>query len=98
MAIPTNIYFKDYLKAVPILAARRGYLLKSYRKDGSAIRFELFRSQTGTIPEGAIPEKMWVVHESQKIRRIFSDDLKKACKELGVTKKDFDDLIRNKFK
>lgn len=93
MAIPTDIDFKDYLKAVPILAIRRGYLLKSFRKDGSAIRFELFRNETDTVPE-----KMWVVHESQKIRRIFSDDLKKACKELGVTKKDFDDLIRNKFK
>jgi len=98
MAIPTNIYFKDYLKAVPILAIRRGYVLKSYRKDGSAIRFELFRSETETIPEGAIPEKMWVVHEDLKEKKIYSDDLKKACKELGVTKKDFEDLIRNKFK
>lgn len=93
MAIPTNIDFKDYLKAVPILAIRRGYLLKSYRKDGSAIRFELFKNETD-----AVPERMWVVHEDLREKKIYSDDLKKACKELGVTKKDFENLIRNKFK
>lgn len=93
MAVPTNIYFSDYLKAVPILAIRRGYFLKSYRNDGSAIRFELFKNETDTVPE-----KMWVVHEDLKEKKIYSDDLKKACKELGVTKQDFEDLIRNKFK
>ncbi len=93
MAIPTNIDFKDYLRAVPILAIRRGYILKSFRKNGSVIRFELFKNETDDKPE-----KMWVVHEDLKEKKIYSDDLKKACKELGVTKKDFDNLIRNKFK
>ena len=93
MAIPTNISFKDYLKAVSILAIRRGYILKSYRKDGSAIRFELFKNKADDKPE-----KMWVVHEDLKEKKIYSDDLKKACMELGVTKKDFDDLIRKEFK
>lgn len=93
MAKPTNIDFQDFLKAVRILAVRRGFLLNEERKKGSAIRFELFKDKNDTKPY-----RMWVVHEDLREKKIYSDDLKKACKELGVAKEDFEDLIKNKFK
>ena len=43
MSVPTNIDFDDFLKAVPILANKKGFECKIYSKDGSAIRFELFK-------------------------------------------------------
>ena len=93
MPVPTGIDFKDFLKAVPILARKKGFIPKFYPTRGSAIRFELFNNKTDTEPA-----KMWVVHEDKREKKVYSDDLKKACKEIGVSKKDFEDLIKRKFK
>lgn len=93
MAVPTKINFKDFVKAVHVLASRNGFLCKYFPTKGSERRFELFENK-----EDEAPAKMWVVHEDRKTKRIYSDDLKKACKEIGVTKKDFESLIANKFK
>lgn len=93
MAVATKISFKDFLKAVPILAERSGFLCRYFPTKGSKRRFELFRTK-----DDEKPTKMWVVHEDLKTKKIYSDDLKKACKEIGVTKEDFEDLITNKFK
>lgn len=36
--------------------------------------------------EDKVPIKMWVVHEA---KYIYSDDLKKTCANLGITKEEF---------
>lgn len=93
MSVPTNILFNDFFKAVPILAAKQGFVCKVFRGTGSAIRFELFKHEGDTKPFN-----FWVVHEDKKEKKIYSKDLKKACNALSVSKKDFESLIRNKFK
>jgi hypothetical protein len=93
MIVITNINFKDFLKAVLILAKGNGFFCKYFPTKGSAIRFELFNKK-----DDREPVKMWVVHKDLKTKKIYSGDLKKACKEIGVMKKDFENLITNKFK
>ncbi len=93
VAIPTNIKFSDFYKAVQILAVRKGFSCKPYKgKKASAFCFEFFKDNN------EIPVGVFCVHEDKQAGVIYSDDLKKACKQLEVDKKDFELLIRNKFK
>jgi len=92
VSIPTEIDFDDFLKAVDVLAKSKDLVCKMSRGTGSAIRFDLFRNGE------RVPFQMWVVHEDKKERKIYSQDLKKACRALGTTKKDFKELISKKFK
>ncbi|KKU93919.1 MAG: hypothetical protein UY26_C0003G0067 [Candidatus Jorgensenbacteria bacterium GW2011_GWA1_48_13] len=91
MAAPTDINFDDFYEAVKSLAAQKGFICKPYKgKKASAICFEFFRDGENK------PFEIFCVHEDKKNRVIWSDDLKKACKALGVTKKEFIDFTKNK--
>ena len=54
---------------------------------GSARRFEIFTKKSGVVPE-----KMWVAHED---KTVWSEDLKKALFNLGVTKKQFQEIVNS---
>ncbi len=90
---PSRINFKDFVKAVVVFAVEKGFHCKYYPTSGSARRFDLFHKR-----EDEVPFDMWVVHEDLRERKIYTQDLKKACDKLGVTVQDFEDLIKNKFK
>ena len=93
MAVPTRIKFDDFYKAVQILAVAKGFSCKPYKgKKGSALCFQFFKD------DNEIPVGVLCVHEDKHINVIYSDDLKKACRQLGVDKSDFELLIKNKFK
>lgn len=92
MAKPTRISFKDFYKAVQILAVQQGLDCKPYKgKKASAICFEFFNRGQKTIIG------VFCVHEDKREKVIYSDDLKKACDQLGVTKKEFEDFVKNKL-
>lgn len=86
MPVRTNIKYKDFLKIVAKLAIKNFGKYRIIPKSGSARRFELF-----TDEEDTIPCNMWVIHED---KYIYSDDLKKACTNLGVTKNEFEKLVK----
>lgn len=93
MAIPTRIAFDDFYKAVQILAVKKGLTCKPYKgKKASAICFEFFEQGRG------IPRGVFCVHEDRKRKVIYSDDLKKACIQLKMTKKEFENFINNGFR
>ena len=93
MPIPTRIDFDDFYEAVQILAVRKGLSCKPYKgTKASAVCFRFFK------PEEEIPVGVFCVHEDKRSKVIYSDDLKKACKQLGVSKKEFEDFIKNGFK
>jgi len=93
MSVPTNISFKDFVKAVKILALRDFERCEvDTSKRGSQISFMLFRKDVD------VPVAMWAAHEDLREKKVYTLDLKKACDNLNVTKKDFEVLIRNKFK
>ena len=75
--VPTNIKFKDYLKAVKLIVAKKFDEFSYVSKSGSARRFELRSGEKIT---------MWVVHED---RYIFSKDFKQTLSNLGVTEDEF---------
>lgn len=77
MPVPTNIKFKDYLKAVKVIAEGKFDKISYIKKSGSGRRFELRRGNKIT---------MWVIHEE---RYIYSKDLKKTLEKLNVTEKEF---------
>ena len=78
----TQIKFKDFLKVVKTCANKKFAKFNIIQKRGSAIRFELFNNKNDEVPS-----KMWVVHES---KYVYTDDLKKACDNLEVTKEEFE--------
>ena len=93
MAIPTKIKFSDFYKAVQILAVNRGFSCKPYKgKKASAICFQFFKENAN------VPVAVFCVHEDRHTGVIYSDDLKKACKQLGMDKNNFENFIRNDFK
>ena len=91
MPVPTNVKFKDFLKAIVIIAVRKGWECKIIRGRGSRFRFELFNDNNE-------PFEMWTAHEDRKVKKVYSKDLKKACDNLKVTEEYFKKLISNKFK
>ncbi len=87
MAVQTNIKFKDFMKAIEKCALQRFEKYNIIPKSGSARRIELFKKKTDKDPC-----EMWVVHES---KYVYSDDFKKAYTKLGITKKEFLDIINS---
>lgn len=93
MAIPTKIDFGDFFKAVRLISVKKGFTCKPYNgSKGSAICFNFFRAGEEE------PFGVFCVHEDKHRKVIYSDDLKKACKQLGVTKEEFEVFIKNGFK
>lgn len=82
----TQIKFKDFLKAVETYANNNFGKLNIIQKRGSGIRFELFNNENDNIPS-----EMWVVHEA---KYVYTDDLKKACDKLGITKDEFEKILK----
>ncbi len=76
----TQIEFKLVVKCIKKCAAERFAKFNIIEKSGSAIRFELFEKDTDKDPIS-----MWVMHED---KYIYTDDLKKACANLKVTKEE----------
>lgn len=83
-SVPTKIKYKDYLKAVLEIARQKSWICSYVQKPGSARRFDL-------LHDGQ-PIDMWVVHEADVI---YSQDLKKTCEALKVTKKQFESVVAN---
>lgn len=84
MPIETKIKYNNFVKAVDKFLLSQGLSYNFERKSGSARRFEVFGVNKDR------PEKMWVVHENKKI---YSDDLKKTCLNLGITIKEFEKYL-----
>lgn len=92
MAIPTKISFDDFFKAVIRLAPYKGFRCEPYKgKAASAICFNFFEGDATT------PIGIFCVHENKKEKVIYSDDLKKALKQLKVTKDEFEKFIEKDF-
>ena len=85
--IPTKIKFKHYVKAIEIIAQQKNQIVACTNGSGSARRFDLFLKETDKIPA-----KMWTAHEDKVV---WTGDLKKACDNLGVNKKDFEKLAQS---
>lgn len=85
MAIQTNIKFKDFIKAIEKCAVQKFEKCIITPKRGSARRIELFKKKIDKDPC-----EMWVVHEN---KYVYSDDFKKAYTKLGISKKEFLDII-----
>jgi len=94
VSVPTRIDFNDFQKAVEKIAILKGYReCKITRASGgSAVRFEIFRN------DEVVPHKMWTAHEDRHERKVYTQDLKKACDNLGVSKKSFERYVDSKFK
>ncbi|MBI5078370.1 MAG: hypothetical protein HZB11_03360 [Candidatus Yonathbacteria bacterium] len=71
---------KEYEKVVAILAAQKGFTIKTHFHSGSAVRFELF------VGKEEKPRKVWVIHTShKKTRNVLSrEDYRKPDLNLGV--------------
>ena len=87
MSIPTKIKWRDFIKTVEKIANANFGKYYIISKKGSARRIELFKSEKDKIPCDFL-----VVHEDKVI---WSDDLKKTCKALKVTKEQFLEVLNN---
>lgn len=87
MARQTQIEFKVFMKAIEKCANQRFGKHIITPKRGSARRIELFKQETDKIPCD-----IWVVHED---RYVYTKDLKKAYIKLGVSKKEFLDMVES---
>ncbi len=89
MAIQTRIKFKSFVRAVQEIAIEKNLSCRPYNgKAGSAICFEFFKDNND------IPIGVFCVHEDKKAKVIYSDDLKKACKQLTISKEEFEDYCK----
>ncbi|MBI2617868.1 hypothetical protein HYW58_00195 [Candidatus Kaiserbacteria bacterium] len=77
MAVPTNIKFKDYVKVVKLIAARKFDSFSYIKKRGSARRFDFIKNEKPL---------MQVVHEE---KYIYSKDFKQTLEKLEVTEEEF---------
>jgi len=92
VAIPTKIDFDDFFESVKQLAIKHGFRCRPYNgKRASAICFEFFKG------DNQIPAHVFCVDEDKHAKVIYTDDLKKACKVFGITKKDFEKFVRDEL-
>jgi hypothetical protein len=75
--VPTNIKFKDFVRAVRLIAARKCDEFAYVKKSGSARRFDFVLNGRARIQ---------VVHEE---KYIYSRDFKQMLEKLEVTEKEF---------
>lgn len=87
MPVPTRIPFKKFYKAVAKIAFRKYEKCHFIPKSGSKRTIEIFKKK-----DDSIPAVMWAVHED---KTVWSGDLKKACRCLEVTKKEFEEVVSN---
>lgn len=85
MPVPTRIKFKKYCKAVEIIVGEKFAKFSKTNKSGTGIRYEIFENRNDDVPCA-----FWVVHQKEVI---YSDDLKKTCKALGITQKEFASVV-----
>lgn len=86
-----NYPLKKYIKAVEILAARKGFRVDSINGRGSAVRLEAF------FKDKEIPDEIWTIHtEHNKAKEIYSkEDYKKPDRHLmGAKEGEFMDILR----
>lgn len=93
MPIQTRIKYADFRKAVQLLAVLKGHTCSPYKgKKGSQYCFEFFHEGENE------PFRIVCYHEDLRAKVVYSDDLKKVCDVLGVSKKEFESFIENDFK
>jgi len=89
VAVPTKIKLKDFFKAVQLIAVEKGITANPYKGSrGSAVCFRFFKKNEET------PFYLFCYDEDLHSRVIYSDDLKKACKGLGINKKEFEGFVK----
>lgn len=91
MPVPTDIKFKDFLKAVEKIADKKHNGCDIVNRRGSAVAIILLDSK-GEYKDSR------TVHEDTHERKIYTQDLKKVCTMLGVKTNDFKMFVKSKFK
>ncbi len=89
MPRPRQYPLKDYLKAVELLAERKGFRVEHFLGNNNAIRFEVFRKEQTEIWE------MWTIHTlHSKRREVYSrDDLRKPDLHLNGRPGEFLEIL-----
>ncbi len=82
MPVATNIKFKDFVKVVKLIAARKCDEFSYINKSGSARRFDFVIDSKPQIQ---------VVHEE---KFIYTKDFKQMLAKLDVTEKEFRDYLK----
>lgn len=82
-----QIKFRDFQYVVAHYMQQHFFGHRVVQKKGSGIRYEIFYSQADNFPN-----KMWVVHEEKYVHK---GDLTKTCQNLGITLKEFMELVED---
>lgn len=83
--IPTKYKFKNFEKAINLIAQKKGLEIKKINKPGSARRFEVFRAG-----DEKTPINFWVNHES---KFVHTKDMKKCLLPLGITEEELVEFL-----